>query len=104
MTEPSLLDWQPSGQTLSHALDSDRLRSQLRRVRFLMLDGNWRDLGAIAHACAPATEASVSARLRDLRKRGYLVEKRRDGDPKKGHWVYRVVPNESFGASRGEGE
>ena len=90
--EPSLLDWTPKGDTIVPALDDDRLRTQLQRVRFLMLDGNWRDLASIARSAAPATEAAVSARLRDLRARGYDVQKRRVGDPKNGYWEYRVVP------------
>ena len=89
--EPSLLDWVPRGATIDHALDDDRLRSQVKRVRFLMLDGHWRTLAEIA-ASTNAPEASVSARLRTLRERGYVVERQRRGDPKKGHWEYRVVP------------
>lgn len=37
-----------------------------------------------------APEASASARLRDLRRAGLTVERRRRGDPKAGLWEYRV--------------
>lgn len=53
--------------------DTPRLQSQLDAVREIMLDGQWRTLGALAAEARAttgrrATEASVSARLRDLRK------------------------------------
>lgn len=71
--------------------DAPRLGRQLDRVRELMADGRWRTLGQIA-AGAGGSEASVSARLRDLRKarHGRLVVERlnRGG----GLWLYRVQP------------
>jgi len=51
---------------------------QLAKVRSLMLDGQWRSLIEIA-AATESPQASVSARLRDLRKAkfgGYTVERR----------------------------
>jgi hypothetical protein len=51
---------------------------QLTKVRDLMLDGQWRSLIEIA-AATGSPQASVSARLRDLRKAkfgGYTVERR----------------------------
>lgn len=83
----SLLDWEPKGATALPE-DTDRLRTQLRAVRFLMLDGKPRTLREIS-ASTGAPEASVSARLRDLRSRGYSVERERIG---KGLFSYRVVP------------
>lgn len=59
--------------------DRKRLCVQLRVVRTLMLDGSWRSLAEIETATG-FPQASISARLRDLRKRKfgeYLVERRR---------------------------
>lgn len=74
----------------SHLLTSDdvqRLESQLERVEALMSDGRWRTLSEIARAVA-GSEAGVSARLRDLRKTGNRVSRRRTGNP--GLWEYQV--------------
>lgn len=67
------------GKTLDPALDHERLRTQLQRVFHLMRDGEWRTLQQIA-THARGSEASVSARLRDLRKQrfgNYVVRERR---------------------------
>lgn len=65
------------GVTFNAKRDTSRLHAQLDSVRSLMFDGRWRTLSEIAeHVDAP--EASVSARLRDLRKLkfgGYRVER-----------------------------
>jgi len=58
------------GQTFDPALDQQRLARLLGRVYTFMRDGEWRTLAEIACACG-GTEASVSARLRDLRKGRY---------------------------------
>lgn len=62
--------------------DAARLGGQARRVITLMVDGTWRTLGEIATATGDP-EASISARLRDLRRAdhgGYTVDSRlRDG-------------------------
>lgn len=66
------------GQGLALA-DRKRLGAQLSAVRDLMRDGSWRTLGQIAEATG-FPEASLSARLRDLRKPDFgslRVEKRR---------------------------
>jgi hypothetical protein len=65
------------GQTYDHARDARRLAGQQCRVVALMKDGAWRTLAEIA-AYTSDPEASVSARLRDLRKPrfgGYIVER-----------------------------
>jgi hypothetical protein len=57
-----------------------------------MIDGQWRTLAEIS-AVIRCPEASVSARLRDLRKNkfgGYLVERRRRGAERRGLFEYRV--------------
>lgn len=77
------------GVTYDHAADCQRLTKQLDRVRNLMSDGLWRSLSEIAAATGDG-EASVSARLRDMRKSkhgGHTVDRRRfDG----GLWKYRM--------------
>ena len=78
------------GATFDAGRDGDRLRKQLAAVRTLMADGAWRTLAEIA-AAVDAPEASVSARLRDLRKPqfgGATVEREYLTD---GLWRYRMV-------------
>lgn len=58
------------GATYEPHEDHARLKGQLQRVYSLMGDGRFRTLKEIAHE-AGGTEASVSARLRDLRKPKY---------------------------------
>ena len=70
--------------------DRGRLARQLEAVKALMCDGRWRTLAEIARECR-APEASVSARLRDLRKRKFgefWVERRR---LERGLHAYRVI-------------
>lgn len=70
--------------------DHARLGRQLDVVRCLMLDGRWRTLGQIEE-CTGYPQASVSARLRDLRKPrfgGYAVERQRRSP---GTYEYRVT-------------
>ncbi len=55
------------GATFDQARDGSRLNAQLQRVLKVMEDGKARFLHELA-AEADAPEASVSARLRDLRK------------------------------------
>ena len=55
------------GKTFDYERDNDRLQQQLGRVRKLMLDGKWRTLEQIEQSTGDPT-ASISARLRDLRK------------------------------------
>ena len=102
MSQPSLWD-QPAtvgaafdGETVDGELDGARLERLLDRVRDYMLGQDFETLAAIRAACG-GTEASVSARLRDLRKArfgGYTVERRRVPglDPHAGLWEYRVRP------------
>jgi biotin operon repressor len=63
------------GSTFVPERDGARLSSQLAKVKDLMLDGEWRSLETIAELTG-SPEASVSARLRDLRRMGYVVERR----------------------------
>jgi hypothetical protein len=78
------------GITYDSDQDSQRLGSQLFKVRDLMKDGAWRGLGDIAGKVG-GTEAGVSARLRDLRKYRFgqhLVLAKRVS---KGYWEYKLV-------------
>lgn len=91
-----LLDEAIAGATFDRHLDRERLNAQQLRVLTVMLDGQWRTLGEIQHAVAARSgqvdpEASISARLRDFRKVGLTVERRRRGEPKVGLWEYKVT-------------
>lgn len=85
MTQGHLFD----GPSITPA-DTVRLTGQLQRVRDYMADGAWRTLAEIAGRVS-GSEAGVSARLRDLRKKRFgefRVERRRRGE---GLWEYRVL-------------
>jgi DNA-binding IclR family transcriptional regulator len=64
--------------------------TQLARVQRLMLDNQWRTLDQIA-AETGDPPASVSARLRDLRRQGYVIERQAD---RRGGDHYRIAPRE----------
>jgi hypothetical protein len=79
------------GKTYDARLDRNRLTAQLDRVRAFMNDGQWRTLAGIA-VLLGYPEASVSARLRDLRKQKFggrtVLRRRVEG----GLYEYRLVP------------
>ena len=80
------------GETYDDARDGDRLNKQLKLVKQLMLDGQWRSLAAISEV-VQAPGASVSARLRDLRKTqfgSHEVERLYVGN---GLHLYRLITN-----------
>ena len=67
------------GPTFEPAIDGPRLGRQLEAVRKLLLGGGWWTLAEIA-ARLRYPEASISARLRDLRKPRFgrhVIERRR---------------------------
>lgn len=67
------------GATFDATLDLSRLNAQMRRVYGVMQDGEWLSLREISQKTGDP-EASISARLRDLRKErfgGFNVERRR---------------------------
>src|ERR1700733_11596949 len=73
-------------------LDGERLGKQLEAVRRKMLfwqNKQWLTLAEISSNTG-YPEASISARLRDLRRLGYVVDKRRRGVESRGLWEYRV--------------
>lgn len=74
--------------------DIPRLASQQERVEAFMLSGRWVTLRELSRAVG-GSEASVSARLRDLRKQrfgGWIVDRRRVeyGSLGGGLWEYRM--------------
>lgn len=79
-----------SGETFSTPRDGMRLNAQLIAVKQLMADSCWRTLQDIA-GYVHASEASVSARLRDLRKEkfGTHTVNRRHVQP--GLFEYQLV-------------
>lgn len=86
MTEQPMFD----GETFEAERDGKRLGSQLERVRDAMRDGQWWTLIDLAMECG-GSEASVSARLRDLRKPkfgNHIIERQYVKD---GLWQYRMV-------------
>lgn len=77
------------GETIEPARDHDRLRAQLHRVLNAVSDHEWKTLLKLSMETGDP-EASVSARLRDLRKDkfgGYTIERRYAGG---GLWEYRL--------------
>ena len=80
------------GETYEPARDYERLKSQLADVYRLMQDGQWRTLALIRKLTGGHhSEAAISARLRDFRKRkfgGHLVERRYISD---GLFTYRLI-------------
>lgn len=86
------------GETYEEEHDEERLSKQIIRVRSLMLDGQWRTLAEIS-AQTGDPQASISARLRDLRKvkfGSYIVNRRRRGLAKKGLHEYQLLPSNNY--------
>lgn len=81
------------GETYDPEQDHERLTRQLDRVRAALIEANggWLTLADLAQR-ATDPEASVSARLRDLRKEkfgAWIVDARRDENDA-GLWWYRI--------------
>ncbi len=81
------------GSTYDAAKDGPRLRTQLERVKNVLVTTRlWFTLSELTSHCG-GSEAGVSARIRDLRKSkhgAHTVERRRRKGL--GTWEYRVVP------------
>jgi hypothetical protein len=93
-----LFSWKPpirlgsvaDGITFDTRRDGKRLNDQMRRVFEIVRDGKWHTLHEL-HAITGYPEASISARLRDMRKPkilGATVEREYLGS---GLWQYRVT-------------
>ena len=87
MTQPAL-DF--DGATYESGRDRGRLFAQLQRVKALMSDHGWHTLGELERRTGDP-QASVSARIRDLRKPrfgGHVIERRYVAD---GLHEYRLI-------------
>lgn len=71
------------------AADRRRLAAQQARVLEAVKEGAWVTLAGLS-ARLGDPEASISARLRECRKLGYVVERRRVREGG-GQWEYRVA-------------
>ena len=80
------------GSTFDAVLDGARLSNQLRLVFDVMRDGKWRTLAEITSEIGGGSEAGVSARLRDFRKKpfGLVVDRRRRSPENAGVWEYQL--------------
>lgn len=78
------------GKTYDHARDGARLAKQHNRVLSAMKDGEEHTLAQIAKATGDP-EASVSARLRDLRKPRFGSHDIQRRYVERGLFVYRLV-------------
>lgn len=78
------------GATYDEGRDSDRLKAQLGRVRVVMQRGEWMTLAAVASETGDP-EASVSARIRDLRKFHFGNHKIERRYVSRGLWAYRMA-------------
>lgn len=84
------------GETYLPERDEQRLTTQLDAVQELMKDGRWYTLESLRNQVRSvtqkhATESSISARIRDLRKPefgGYEMQHRHVSN---GLWEYRMV-------------
>lgn len=63
------------GSTYVAERDATRLDSQYERVKACVLGGPWLTLSLIS-ASTGYPEASVSARLREMRAKGYIVQRK----------------------------
>lgn len=82
------------GITYDHARDSARLGEQMLAVLSVMSDGKWRTLAAIASE-TNAPEASVSARLRDLRKERFGAHTVNREYLRRGLYQYQLLVRET---------
>jgi hypothetical protein len=88
VTHPAI--HQRDGQTYDHARDGLRLAAQHQRVLAWMSDGQWHTLAELAKLTGDP-EASVSARLRDLRKPRFGAYQVAREYVQRGLWKYRLV-------------
>ncbi len=79
-----------NNESLLTAFDKDRLNAQQKRVWRVMKDCQWRTFDEIQSVTGDP-QPSISARLRDLRAQGLIVERRRRGGPQSGLYEYRVT-------------
>ena len=95
--EPTVL----LGET-ANSVDTARLSGQRAQVEAIMSDGFWHTLPNLAAELKRRfgtryAETSISARIRDLRRRGYVVTHERTR-PGSGLYQYRAVKAEEAAA------
>jgi biotin operon repressor len=82
------------GDTYEPEFDQERLATQMGRVWLALREGEWLSLREIADR-VDAPEASVSARIRDLRKQrfgSHEVARRHRGERGSGLFEYQLAP------------
>lgn len=79
------------GQTYDHDRDRERLKGLMLKVYNAMMDGEWRTLRQLTEEIGAGSEASVSARLRDLRKERFGSHTVEREYIDRGVWKYRLV-------------
>lgn len=80
------------GETFDPQRDAVRLTKQYKDVWAFMADGRWHTLHEVSVATGHP-EASVSARLRDFRKRRFGMHEVERSHFANGLWMYRLVRN-----------
>jgi hypothetical protein len=85
------------GSTFNEERDGARIARQRRAVFALMSDGKTRTLDEIATATG-YPEASISARLRDFRKKKYGEHTVEKAYLSHGLWLYRLIVREEQAA------
>lgn len=102
MTQLDIFD-HIGGKTFDLELDGERLGEQMKRVLSLMKDGQWRSLREIEDK-TDDPQASISARLRDVRKlwgdQAMKTRRRPSVDARRGVFEYRVILPDDFKMGR----
>src|SRR3954464_10522588 len=86
-------DGDRDGNTFNHDFDYDRLNKQARAVYNVLSDNEWHTLAELEEA-TEHPQASISARIRDLRKQkfGKHIVLRRRAAFGGGTWEYQLEP------------
>ena len=87
------------GDDYQHERDSERLTSQIEKIKDTMQDEQWRTLKQIASS-TKAPEASVSAQLRNLRKEKHGGHKVNRKHISNGLYRYQLILRQSTGQLR----
>jgi hypothetical protein len=90
MKERKKMGKQFEGVDYQHERDSERLTSQIKKIKDTMQDGQWRTLKEIASSTG-APEASVSAQLRNLRKEKHGGHKVNRKHISNGLYLYQLI-------------
>lgn len=87
----ALQDGHRSGATFDARLDGTRLNTQARKVWDVMSNGHWLTLAAL-ETLTGYPQASISARLRDFRKKRFGGHDVLHVRSKTGQWWYKLEP------------